>query len=168
MYCQLESGKMRQMPIARSNNPAQTAVVSAATVAALVLLAFVLANWTWIWFGPRAAPRAEPVVEPVSRSTVAHTLFGRVQGGQAAAAPSGLAIMLVGVVAAAGNKPSYAVVQVDAKTILAVRAGEEIAPGIRLDKVFADHVILQRAGASEDLALAERKKPPPAVAPGTK
>jgi general secretion pathway protein C len=157
---------MQQMPIARSNNPAQTAAVYAVTFAALVLLAVVLAYWTWSWFGPRAAPRAEPMSEPVSRSTIAHTLFGSLQGAQAAAAPSGLAIKLVGVVAASGDKPSYAVVQVDAKTILAVRAGEEIAPGIRLDKVFTDHVTLQRTGASESLALAERKKP--AAAPATK
>lgn len=156
------------MPIARSNNPAQTAAVYAVTFAALMLLAVVLAYWTWIWFGPRAAPRAEPVSEPVSRSTIAHTLFGSLQGGQAAAAPTGLAIKLVGVVAASGDKPSYAVVQVDAKTILAVRAGEEIAPGIRLDKVFADRVTLQRTGASEELALAERKKPAPAAVPGAK
>lgn len=156
------------MPIARSNNPAQTAAVYAVTFAALMLLAVVLAYWTWIWFGPRAAPRAEPMSEPVSRSTIAHTLFGSPQGGQVAAAPTGLAIKLVGVVAASGDKPSYAVVQVDAKTILAVRAGEEIAPGIRLDKVFADRVTLLRTGASEELALAERKKPAPVAVPGAK
>jgi general secretion pathway protein C len=168
MYYQRESGKMREMPIARSNNPAQTAAVYAATFAALMLLAVVLAYWTWAWFGPRAAPRAEPMSEPVSRSTLASTLFGSLQSGPAAVAPTGLAIKLVGVVAASGNKPSYAVVQVDAKTILAVRAGEEIAPGIRLDKVFSDHVTLQRGGASEALALAERQKPVPAAAPGAK
>lgn len=156
------------MPIARSNNPAQTAAVYAVTFAALMLLAVVLAYWTWIWFGPRAAPRAELMAEPVSRTAIAYTLFGNPPSSQSAAVPTGLAIKLVGVVAAAGNKPSYAVVQVDAKTILAVRVGEEIAPGIRLDKVYADRVTLQRTGASEELALAERKKPAPAAVPGAK
>ena len=159
---------MGQMPIARSNNPAQTAAVYAVTFAALMLLAFVLAYWTWNWFAPRAAPRAEPLAEPVSRTAIAHSLFGSMPSGQSAAVPTGLAIKLVGVVAAAGKKPSYAVLQVDAKTILAVRAGEEIAPGIRLERVFADHVTLQRVGASEDLALAERNKPAPVTAPVTK
>lgn len=168
MSYQRESGKMPEMPIARSNHPAQTAAVYAATFAALMLLAVVLAYWTWIWFGPRATPRVEPMAEPVSRSAIAHTLFGIPPSGPSAAVPTGLAIKLVGVVAAAGNKPSYAVVQVDAKTILAVRAGEEIAPGIRLGEVFPDHVTLQRAGVSEELALVERKRPAPAGVPGAK
>ena len=156
---------MGKMPIARSNI-AQTAFAAAVTLASLTLLGVVLAYWTWTWLGPRVEPRTEPMVELDNRSAGTDNLFGMLRAGHAAAASTGMAIKLIGVVSATGRKPGYAVMQLDAKTILAVRAGEEIAPGIRLDKVFPDHVILERTGASESLALAERKNPVPLV-PGS-
>jgi general secretion pathway protein C len=154
---------MGKMPIARSNI-AQTAIAAAMTLASLTLLGVVLAYWTWTWLGPRVEPHTEPMIETVSRAARADTLFG-ILASQATASPTGVAIKLIGVVSATGRKPGYAVMQLDAKTIRAVRAGEEIAPGIRLDKVFPDHVTLERTGTSESLALAERKNPVP-VAPG--
>jgi general secretion pathway protein C len=153
---------MGKMPIARSNI-AQTTFAAAVTLASLTLLGVVLAYWTWTWLGPRVEPRTEPMVDSVSRSAGTDTLFGILQAGQASAAPTGLAIKLIGVVSSTGRKPGYAVMQLDAKTIRAVRAGEEIAPGIRLDKVFPDHVTLERTGTSESLALAERKNPAPSA-----
>ena len=158
---------MGEMPIVRLNL-AQTAIVSALTLAALTLLGLVLAYWTWAWLGPRPEPRAQTTAEPTGRAASASALFGRVQNNQAADAPTGLAIKLLGVVSASEGKPGYAVVQLDAKQILAVRAGEIIAPGVRLAKVFPDHVTLERTGTQESLALAERRKsaPPPAPAVG--
>ena len=155
------------MPIGRWNL-AQTAIVSVLTLAALMLLGLVLAYWTWTWFGPRPEPRAEITAEPVGRMASANTLFGSVPRTQAAEAPTGLAIKLVGVMAATDGRPGYAVVQLDAKQILAVRAGEIIVPGIRLEKVYPDHVTLERSGARETVALPERRNSaaPPAPAAG--
>ena len=157
---------MGKMPIARSNNT-QTALASAATLAALLLLGYVLAYWTWAWLGPRPEPRVEPISEPAGRMAGASTLFGNAQVAPASTAPTGLAIKLIGVVSASGRKPGYALVQIDPKTIVAVRAGDDIAPGVRLEKVFPDHVTLQRAGTSEELPLAERK-PAPVIVPGAR
>ena len=156
---------MRQMPIVRSN-PAQTAIVSVLTLAAITLLGLVLAYWTWAWLGPRPEPRAQDLTAPIGRTAAAGALFGRVPAGNAADAPTGLSIKLVGVVAAKGERPGYALIQVDANQILAVRAGEDVAPGIRLEKVFPDHVTLVRTGTSESLALVERRKPVPSPVPG--
>ena len=103
--------------------------------------------------------------EPVGRTAGASALFGNAEVNLASTAPSGLAIKLIGVVSASGRKPGYALVQIDPKTIVAVRAGENIAPGVRLEKVYPDHVTLQRAGTSEELPLAERK-PAPVIVPG--
>ena len=151
---------MGKMPIVRSNL-SQTVIVSGVTLAALTLLGLVLAYWTWTWVGPRAEPRVEPMVETTGRLAGANALFGNLQASQGAEAPTGMAIKLVGVVSATGEKPGYALMQLDAKTVRAVRAGEEITPGVRLDKVFPDHVTLERTGASESLALVERNKPAP-------
>ena len=154
-----------EMPIGRSIL-AQTALVSASTLAAISLLGLVLAYWTWTWFAPRPEPRAEVTAEPAARIGAANGLFGQAQRSQVADAPSGLAIKLLGVVAATEGRPGYAVVQLDAKQVIAVRAGEDVAPGIRLDGVYPDHVTLERVGARESLALAERQKSAVVPVPG--
>ena len=48
---------MGESPAIRSNF-AQSTIVLSATLAALTLLCFVLAYWTWVWLAPAAAPRA--------------------------------------------------------------------------------------------------------------
>ena len=158
---------MPAMPIVRANL-AQTAIVSLLTLAALALLGLVLAYWTWIWFGPRPEPRVEISAEPTGSMASANMLFGRPPRVQSAEAPTGLSIKLLGVVAATRGMPGYALVQLDAKQIYAVRAGEDIAPGLRLESVFADRVTLERNGTRETLSLQERGKsaPPPPPAPG--
>lgn len=135
---------------------AQTAVVSLVTLAALVLLGVVLAYWTWAWLAPRPEPRAQPLADPVGRVASANSLFGSVQRDQNIAAPTGIAIKLLGVVAASGGRRGYAVVQLEARQILAVHEGEDIAPGIRLAEVHADHVILERNGTRETLTWPEK------------
>jgi general secretion pathway protein C len=135
---------------------AQTAVVSLVTLAALVLLGVVLAYWTWAWLAPRPEPRAQPLADPVGRVASANSLFRSVQRDQNIAAPTGIAIKLLGVVAASGGRRGYAVVQIEARQILAVHEGEDIAPGIRLAEVHADHVILDRNGTRETLTWPEK------------
>lgn len=155
------------MPIAQSNK-AQTAIAFIATLAALTLMALVLAYWTWAWLGPRTEPRTEPLGDPVGRLSSVGTLFGTAQASVATALPAALQIKLIGVVAASGREPGYALVQVDAKKVLTVRAGDEIAPGVRLEKVFPDRVTLKRTDSTEELALAERKMPSPVIVPAAR
>lgn len=150
---------MQQISLERSSL-AQTAVVSLVTLASLVLLGFVLAYWTWMWLAPRTEPRLESSADPAGRVASANALFGTVQRDQNLAAPTGIAIKLHGVMAAPNGKPGgnlgYAVVQLDGKQILAAREGEDISPGVRLVEVHRDHVILERNGIRETLALPEK------------
>src|SRR5258705_9010437 len=125
---------------------AQTAVTSLVTIGALTLLCWVLAYWTWSWLAPRPAPLAQQISTPVGGTASAQGLFGNVQRGPGSASPTGIAIKLLGVAAATGGRPGYAVVQLEARQILAVREGEDVAPGIRLAEVHADHIILLRNG----------------------
>lgn len=134
------------------SNFAQTALVSLATFAAFLLLGLVLGYWTWAWLGPRAEVRAQAAAPASGRLDVALTLFGSAQPRSNVAAPTGIAIRLLGVVAAAAGHIGYAVVQLEGKQILAVREGEEIAPGIVLTEVGSHHVILERGGVRETLA----------------
>lgn len=136
---------------------AQIVLVSSATLAALLLLCAVLAYWTWVWIAPRAVPRARAIEIP-PRVVAAYGLFGEAQRSRDAVAPTGLAIRLLGVAAAAGGKSGYAIVQLEANKTLAVREGADLAPGIRLVEVKAEQVILERNGVRETLALPEKNR----------
>ena len=142
----------------------QTAVVSLLTLAAVALLGLVLAYWTWIWFAPRAEPRAEVAAVGTGSLASAGLLFGRVERSRNTAAPTGIAIKLLGVVAASGGRRGYAVVQLEAKQILAVHEGEDVTPGLRLAEVHPDHVILERGGVRETLTWPQQKRAPAATA----
>jgi general secretion pathway protein C len=49
------------------------------------------------------------------------------------------------------------VVRLEAKQILAVQEGEDVAPGARLVEVHPDHVILERGGVRESLAWPKKR-----------
>lgn len=135
---------------------AQTALVSAISIVALMLLALVLAYWTWAWMAPRPEPRLQASLQASTRLSAAGTLFGVVQQGRDANVVTGLAISLLGVVAGVGGEQGYALIRLDANKTVSVPAGADIAPGIRLVQVHADHVIVERNGLREILAWPER------------
>ena len=136
---------------------AQTAVVSLLTLAALALLGLALAYWPWVWFAPRAEPRIETAAAQSGGVAAANALFGKFPRNKNTA-PTGIAIRLLGVVAASGGRRGYAVVQLDAKRSLVVHEGTDIAPGVRFAEVHPDHVILERGGMRETLALPENER----------
>ena len=127
-----------------------------ATLSALVLLGVVLAYWSWAWLAPAPVPRAPAAVEAASPASSAGGLFGSVKRGPAAAAATSNAVHLLGVVAASGGRPGHAVLRLDAKKTVAVLQGEDVEPGLRLAEVHTDHVVLERNGAREKVALPEK------------
>lgn len=127
----------------------ETFVTSLATLAALALLAYVLAYWTWTWFAPRSAPRSATIAE-APRIETAYQLFGGTTAALSTA-QGGTAVTLMGIAATSGRKPGYSVLRVDGRRTLLVREGEEIAPGLKLSEIHADRVVLDRGGARETL-----------------
>lgn len=146
---------------------APTAVVSLVTLAALALLGLVLAYWTWAWLAPRPEPRAQAAVQTGGGVETAYGLFGSVQRGQNIAAPTGITLRLLGVVAASDSRSGYAVLRLDAKQTVAVREGGEIEPGVRLAEVHADHVVLERSGVREALTWPQQGRSAATAAPRT-
>lgn len=155
---------MQAIPFERSR-VAQTALVTVLTLAALALLGLVLAYWTWVWLAPRPEPRAQAAVQRADGVGAAIGLFGGAPSGVVAAAPTGMAIRLLGIVAATQGGRGYAAVQLEGREIVAVREGEDIAPGLRLAEVAPRHVILERGGSRETLALPKPLPAAPASAP---
>ena len=143
---------MQVLPLGRPGL-AQTVLVYFLTLAALALFGLVLAYWTWVWFAPRAETRAEAAAGEAGNLAAASRVFGQVERAKSSsAAPTGIAIKLLGVVAASGGRRGHAVVQLEGKQILAVHEGDDVTPGVRLAEVLPDHVILERGGVRETLA----------------
>lgn len=146
----------------------------------LAVLAWLGANIFWTLSAPEAISPSAPLDTDLQRSVPALTerhLFGlHVAATPAAAAPSN--IRLNGVIAA--QKPghrAFALLVVEGKPAQLVREGDEIAPGITLQRVLERQVEIQRGGQSQTLSLPESAKPqgapgvasadgkPPAVEP---
>lgn len=152
------NGKQRMQALSFSRSGlAQTVLVSLLSLVAVALLGAVLAYWSWAWIAPRAEPRIEPAAVKSGGAGAATGIFGVAPSNQVAAAPSGIAIKLLGVVSASRGKRGNAIVQIEGKQILAIPEGEDLAPGIRLAEVRSDHVILERSGVREKLALPEKR-----------
>lgn len=139
-----------------SQNFATTAVVWLVNAVAVTALGVAGAYWTWNWFGPRAEPRAQAPIRAVARLDAAAPLFGSVRANRSVATPAAAAIRLLGVIAASGTEPGYALLQLGAKQAVAVREGGEVEPGTRVVEVKTDHVVLDRGGMRETLALPSR------------
>ncbi|HET9385078.1 MAG TPA: type II secretion system protein N [Gemmatimonadales bacterium] len=150
---------------------AQSAAVSLVIFAALALLGLVLAYWTWAWFAPSPEPRVQAALaggRAAGPTHAATALLGNARRDTGGDGPAGLAARLLGVVAASGGQPGYAVLRLDAKQTVAVREGEELEPGVRLAEVHADHVVLEQGGARETLAWPKPDKSALPAAPRAK
>ena len=128
-------------------------MVRLVNLAALTLLGFVLAYWTWQWLAPASMPRAAYVSVVTAKASDADTLFGSAPANAGGGTQIGSGVKLLGVAAASGDHHGHAVLQAGDKRILAVREGQEVLPGVTLAEVRADHVVLDRRGIREKLVL---------------
>ena len=129
------------------------AMPALATVAALLLLCWTLAQGTW-----RVLQPASPAVARAGgadlidlRGLGGVQLFGRAAPRSTAAetsvAPSNLNMTLTGV--AAGAAAGCALLIVQGQPEAAFCSGEEVSPGVRLDTVERDRIVIVRNGARE-------------------
>ena len=135
------------------------------TMTTVVVLALVVAYWTWQWFAPLPEPRAQAAAKVNEHAGSAGNLFGKTERSSDSVLPTGIAIRLLGSVAATPGRRGYAVVKLEPKQILTVQEGDEIAPGIRLEEVGTDHLILVRGGIRETLTWPEKNMTAGPVAP---
>lgn len=125
----------------------------------LLTLAAVLAHWTWRFAAPlppmpAGAARADIKLGAELDALRSARLFGAAEGkasGQIEPVTA-LNLKLRGVFAAPGGLPALAILSVDGQD-QAVATGHEILPGVVLDAVAPDHVILHNRGVRERLDL---------------
>ena len=80
-------------------------------------------------------------------------LFGALPGAD------GSNIKLVGVIAQGKRGEGVALLAVDGRPPLALRAGSVIAAGVTLAEVRADHVVVSRSGALQEIRLPAKPAP---------
>lgn len=130
----------------------------AAAGAVLAGAAVVGAHWFWKFAAPSpsvigsaVAPAARPL-----ESIVAAGIFGTAPTVHATAATLGASeLHLRGI--SSTRRGGMAVIAVDKGRTVTAAVGEEIVPGVKLDKVHPDHVIVTRAGIPQRLELPQRR-----------
>ena len=154
------------------------AVPAAAAAAALLWLCWALAQGTWRLIQPGSPALARSSAESVDLSALTRAqLFGPVAASrgpeEASLAPTNLNLTLTGV--AVRPTGGCALVIVQGQPESAFCAGEELTPGVRLDAVERDRIVILRNGAREAVPLKDNDKalslavpppPPPIVQPG--
>jgi general secretion pathway protein C len=131
---------------------AKTGLVGTALVVALVLvLAWQLAYWTWVFVAPPKVAATAPAQQQVDLAAVAR-LFG-------ADAPAGgsasTGLKLKGVIAPTPGTAASAIFSKGSGRDIAVYIDNEIEPGLKLAEVHPDHVIVSRSGARSRIDLEE-------------
>lgn len=131
------------------------AVAAIALFAALGLLALTLAHWAWIWFGPQPPVITGPAPERdlARRAAEAH-LFGTagaVPANATASTDSG-DVRLLGVFAEKDGK-GYALLRAGTAVATLVAAGQDIAPGVRVESVRPEGISVLRDGVRRELSL---------------
>lgn len=139
----------------------------------MVLLCWLLAQWTWLALTPKAI---RVPVESTLLSTQASAdmvsighLFGRdladsriVEGNSATLST----LKLRGVFSALGSLSAFAILSLDGGSDQLVKAGAEIAPGLLLAVVYPGYVEINRRGITERLNLETRTNDPISKAGG--
>jgi len=129
------------------------ALPALATVAALLLLCWTLAQGTWRVLQPTspAVARAGGADLTDVRALGSVQLFGRAAprspAAEASVAPSNLNMTLTGVAARATGGCALVIVQGQPEA--AFCSGEEVSPGVRLDTVERDRIVIVRNGVRE-------------------
>jgi general secretion pathway protein C len=126
-------------------------------VASLVLvLAWQLAHWTWVFFSPSTAVSA-PASEGTTDLAVAARLFGGTASGSPAASAATSSLRLKGVVAPTPGIAASAIFNTGTARDISVYIGNDVAPGVKLVEVLPDAVVVSRSGLRERIELESRK-----------
>lgn len=160
-------------------------VIVAAEVALTVALAVVAGRLVWSVFEPPAwatgesahtapAPRRTapaPVLTDIDPFHRASTRDGKPAVGAAASAPETmLNLQLFGIRAGQGGSPGSAIVATPDNVQGVFTVGREIMPGVRLEQILPDRVVIRRNGVAEALSFdreapAQHAAAAPAAAP---
>lgn len=130
----------------------------------LALLAWQLFYWAQLFFTP-SHPQPVKTYQSLDADRLLETvrashLFGTPSSTRAEIeSTTSLDLYLHGVFAANGQLPALAIINVEKKGDLPFTKGDNVLPGVTLESVEPDYVILRRSGVAERLALEQKTLP---------
>ena len=152
------------MASAATPSPARTGPLGTFVLVALVLvLAYQLAYWTWVFVAP--APRA---AVPESRGDVDFDAIARLFGAPApssSTAASSSGMRLKGVIAPTPGVEASAIFSTGTGRDLAVYIDQEVQRGVKLVEVHPEYVVVSRAGVRERIDLEKPSRAASATGP---
>lgn len=115
------------------------------------MLCMVLSFWGLQIFKPKIRPMQAPVSVDSYEPSVGQwgNLFG--QAAVAEAAPS--SYQLKGIIVAPQSRDSVAIIMVEGKPNFTIGIGKELLPGVKLQEVHRDHVIVSESGITRRIDL---------------
>jgi general secretion pathway protein C len=125
------------------------------TAALVLLLAWLLAQGTWMFLAPARVAETPPSAGGTDLAAVARLFGGAAPSGMGTAPGQSSGIRLKGVVAPSPANIGSAVFNLGGKDV-AVNLGGELQPGVTLAAVEPDHAVISRAGVRERIDLETR------------
>ena len=121
-----------------------------AIVALVLVLAYQLAHWTWVFVSPPAVASPSSETEGVNLGAIAR-LFGA-SAPDAPVASSG-SLRLKGVIAPGSGPMASAIFSTGSGKDITVLVDREVQQGVKLAEVKPEFVVISRAGARERIDL---------------
>ncbi|MEC5388137.1 type II secretion system protein N [Uliginosibacterium sp. H3] len=136
----------------------QPLLVGTAWLLVLAISAWIVAGWYWhLSAAPVQSARPAPVSDPVAaaQDISSRQLFGTLTNSQGLAATSAPppSMVLIGVSTRWGKLPGYAIIRDGSANANSFIEGEDIASGIKLVRVLADSIEIDRNGVRETISL---------------
>jgi general secretion pathway protein C len=133
--------------------PSKPGLLASLVLLALVLvLAFQLAHWTWVFLAPAPVASAPADTREVDLAAIAK-MFGASAPSGGAAPAAGGSLRLKGVIAPTPGVTASAIFSTGSGRDLGVPLEGEVQPGVTLAEVHPDHVVLSRGGVRERIDL---------------
>ena len=135
---------------APSQAPRYDAFGTIAIVALVLLLAYQLAHWTWVFVSPSAVASPAAEIQAVNLGAIAR-LFGA-SAPDGAVASSG-SLRLKGVIAPGSGPMASAILSTGAGKDITVLVDHDVQQGVKLAEVKPEYVVVSRAGVRERIDL---------------
>lgn len=127
-----------------------TAFGTIAIVALVLVLAYQLAHWTWVFVSPPAVASPSTEAQGVSLAAIARLFGASAPDGPAASSGS---LRLKGVIAPGSGPMASAIFSTGAGKDITVLVDHEVQQGVKLAEVKPEYVVVSRAGGRERIDL---------------
>lgn len=126
-------------------------------VALVLLIAWQLAHWTWVFVAPRSVAIAPPPDTTVDLALAARLFGGTLSGGGTTTVASSSSLRLKGVVAPTPGVAASAIFNTGSGRDLSVYVQGDVQPGVKLVEVLPGAVVVSRNGIRERIELDVRR-----------